>query len=509
MTRSAALVGVVAVLSLPACSTSPQAKRPAIDHLLLMVFDQMRPDYIDRFGLGNFKRLRASSRNYPDAYVGHLSSQTVVAHLVIPTGLRPGALPWSDDVLVDVDGTIGKPGGAYNTGKLTREQTRQLLSKIPRAQFLPARIQDTLGGQVFAIGAKDYAAGFLGGPHASGIVTLELDKAAGRCGPGGVNVPDYIASNPRFTVECKETYGTDFETIYKIDGSHYVPGKEPERLGGDVWTADAALEVMKRESWSGMLLTFGGIDKIGHMLGEQDRHGLESVPSEYHLADVLRIADEQLGRVLDGLDATGLADRTLVVVTADHGGQKNEFYLGNNGSQTCCPFGDSKPVKPPYWLEHLNELGTLRTAYAATSVTLWLDDHSTENERAITRGLRDVSGITEIYALRRTGDAYHYEQMFSALGRQTAKFQSWARRHSAELVATMAGPAAPDLVGLLADGFGFGRIGDHGGAQELVQRIPMIIHVPGEAPTTRMTPLRLMDLAPEIAKILGLKPAPR
>ena len=73
----------------------------------------------------------------------------------------------------------------------------------------------------------------------------------------------------------------------------------------------------------------------------------------------------------------------------------------------------------------------------------------------------------------------------------------------------MAGPAAPDLVGLLADGFGFGRIGDHGGAQELVQRIPMIIRVPGERASSRPAPLRLMDLAPEISKILGLKPAPR
>ena len=51
-------------------------------------------------------------------------------------------------------------------------------------------------------------------------------------------------------------------------------------------------------------------------------------------------------------------------------------------------------------------------------------------------------------------------------------------------------------------------IGDHGGAQELAQRIPMIIHVPGDAPTTRTTPLRLMDLAPETTTILGLKLAP-
>jgi len=116
--------------------------------------------------------------------------------------------------------------------------------------------------------------------------------------------------------------------------------------------------------------------------------------------------------------------------------------------------------------------------------------------------------MTEIYALRRTADAYRYEQVYSALSTQPVKFRNWAERHSAELMATMAGPAAPDLVGLLADGFGFGRIGDHGGAQELVQRIPMIIRVPDEAGSKQSQALRLMDLAPEITKIMGLKPAP-
>ena len=43
---------------------------------------------------------------------------------------------------------------------------------IPRDQFLPARMLDTLGGQVFAVGEKDYAATFLGGPYASAIVTM-------------------------------------------------------------------------------------------------------------------------------------------------------------------------------------------------------------------------------------------------------------------------------------------------------------------------------------------------
>jgi hypothetical protein len=509
-----AVIGTVAALAVAGGAITPAARRAAPDHLVFMVFDQMRPDYIDRFGLQNFKRLRASSRHYPDAYVGHLASQTVVAHLVMPTGLPPRALPWVDEAFVDEAGTLGKPGAAYKTGELSREQSFKLLQNIPREQFLPARILDALGekvGGVFSVGQKDYATDFLGGPHASSIVTMTNPKNSPTCAPTGVNVPNYIASNSRFTVDCTQTYGTDFSTIYKIDGNRYVPGKDPEHLGGDVWTADAAIEIMKRDRWSGLFLTFGGIDRIAHMLGEQDGHGLQSVPSEYRLADILRIADEQLGRLLAALDAQGLADRTLVVVTSDHGGQKDDFYMGNNGSQSCCPFETSGAAPtPPYWVAHLNALavGKLKTAYTSTLLNLWLADRSGPTEQIVTRGMKDIPGITEIYARRQAGSQYRYEQVHANFEGTTAKFQSWAKRRSAELIGTMAGPAGPDLVGLLKDGYGFGRIGDHGGAQELVQRIPMIIRVPGEAPATRKEPLRQMDLAPEITKILGLKSAP-
>jgi arylsulfatase A-like enzyme len=244
------------------------------------------------------------------------------------------------------------------------------------------------------------------------------------------------------------------------------------------------------------------------MLGEQDGPGLASVDSQYRLDDMLRTADEQLGRILDELETRGLAERTMVVVTADHGGQRHEAYLGNNRSQSCCPYENTKEVvDPPYWLQHLNNVGKLRTAYADSVITLWLADHAESNELALIRGLQDVSGVTEVYAKRKAGESYRYEQVYSSLERQDAAFRSWANKHSEELANTMAGPGGPDLIALLADGYGFGRIGGHGGAQEKVQRIPMIIRVPGEKPSTRTMALRLVDLAPEIAKTLGLTSA--
>ena len=241
-------------------------------------------------------------------------------------------------------------------------------------------------------------------PHASSIVTLK--KANGKCAPDGVNVPDYIADQSSFLARLhRELRHRLFDNLL-ARRKPLRSRQRPSRPGGDVWTADAAIEIMRRETWSGLFLTFGGIDKIAHMLGEQDGAGLVSVPSQYRLADALRIADAQLGRILDELEAQGLAERTMVVVTADHGGQRHDAYLGNGRFQSCCTFENSpEPVEPPYWVDHLNQLGKLRTAYVDSSMTLWLADHSVANELAITRGLQDVSGVTEIYAKRRTGES--------------------------------------------------------------------------------------------------------
>ena len=501
------LLTLCLALALSDCVPRAPTPKPVPDHLMILVFDQLRPDYIDRFDLKNFKRLRSTSRDYPNAYVGHVGAQTVVSHLVIPTGLLPKALPWQDDAFVDMKGDLGKPGAAYETTTLTLPQFWQMLRSIPREQFLGSRIQDKFGGKVFAVGEKSYSTEVFGGPFADAIVTLA--RTSGRCTPDGINMPDYIASHPRYILNCEEKYGTGYSTIYSLDGNHYVPGKDPAHLGGDVWTADAAMEIMAHEDWSTLFLTFGAIDKVAHMLGQQDDHGLTSVPSEYQLSDVLRIADEQLGRLLDDVEKRKLSDRTLIIVTADHGGQRDDSYLGNNKYQSCCAYENSQAkVEPPYWIEHLNQLGKLKTGYQDTSVKLWLAEHSEANERNIVQGMADISGMTEIYALRGSGTNFYYERLVSRLDSQSKPFQDWARSHNAELLATMACASAPDLVGLLADGFGFGRIGDHGGTQEKIQRIPMIVHVPGESPERRTQAMRLVDINAEVTDLMQLKPAP-
>ena len=51
-----------------------------------------------------------------------------------------------------------------------------------------------------------------------------------------------------------------------------MPGFDPAHIGGDNWSADAAIQVIENDpNWRGMMVSLGAIDKMGHMWGPEDR----------------------------------------------------------------------------------------------------------------------------------------------------------------------------------------------------------------------------------------------
>ena len=286
-------------LALTVFNLSGQAKTKTPDHLVFMVFDQMRPDYIDRFDLKNFKRLKKMGTNFPNAYVGHMGSLTIVSHSIMATGVEPKVLPWADNWTLDKSGIFGKPGEPQYTLTLTEEQLLKGLKTLPPETFLLKRFKEKTHKTVYSIGEKHYSTITLGGPYADSIVYMKKDQ--GVCTPTGVNVPEWISSNDRYKINCKDTYGTEL-SFYPLDGNRFYPGKDSFHMGGDVWVADAALTTMKKDpNWGAMMITFGAIDKFGHMLGETDVLNPLAYEPPMHLKDIAQVADQQLGRILDDL----------------------------------------------------------------------------------------------------------------------------------------------------------------------------------------------------------------
>ncbi len=488
--------------------TSRGASRP--DHLIVMVFDQMRPDYINRFNLQNFKKLRAGGLNYPNAYVGHLGAETVVSHFVIASGLLPKEMPWQDEIYEDKKNLLGSGESSFfSTGSLSLEQLMTLMRQVDKTKLLQSKIKTKFNeAKVFTIGQKNYAATVFGTPESDSIITFK--KADGVCTPVGVNVPAYISTNDRFTVECRNDFGTQ-GSLYPLDGARSVPGDDADHKGGDVWVADVAREVMDQEAhWHGMFLTFAGIDKVGHLTGDIDTLLPHSFDSKYKFEDALRIADAQLGRVLEKLEQKGLTEKTLIVITADHGAQTNMVYLGNGQKAYGQELANGKGSPQPYFIQRLLNTGRVKVNYQDTSIRLWLNPSKPEGDKAavtddqLVRMLSETSGLTEIYRLAEANGRYSYTRVFQNLTEQPKTYQAWAKAHHQELVNSMAAPGAPDLLGLMANGFGFDLPGDHGGAQEKVQRIPVMFKGPGVKAGSSAQQIKLVDLNGKISGLMGL-----
>ena len=88
--------------------------------MLIVLFDQMLPAYADQFNMPNFRRLRDSGTNFKDAYLGYMASETVLAHNVIPSGLLPKNMGYTDEAYRDHANLFGKGKDAMHiTGDLS------------------------------------------------------------------------------------------------------------------------------------------------------------------------------------------------------------------------------------------------------------------------------------------------------------------------------------------------------------------------------------------------------
>ena len=303
-----------------------------------------------------------------------------------------------------------------------------------------------------------------------------------------------------------------------------MPGNDPAHLGGDTWAADAAIEMMHQENWSGMFVTMGGIDKAGHMWGAQDDtvpQDCTTLPGQTHVQCMAENADVQLGKMLDAVAQVDAerGGKTLVVLTADHGATYAENFYGKTTSGA----GDSNwyyaPPELGVWdagsgatapdtvtysnpspaIAALNADGNVQFSYQSTAVESWLIDHSEAKKLEGARNMLALPGV--IAAYWHQGDHF----VLSGTNAMARSERKWWRAHGQEIVDTMAAPDGPDVVGLLHDRTSYGVYGDHGGAQESVQRVPMVFWSAGMHGHTTGSKFRTADVMPTILKAMGIR----
>jgi hypothetical protein len=550
-------LALLAVLLPAAAQAGRHPDRPS--RVLIIMLDQARPDTIERYGMKNVQALMKKGTSFPNALVGHMAAETVISHNVITSGQLPKHMGWSNEVHRDVDGVLGTPGDFYVTSSFSCAQFKALIEHGGYKK-LPDYLDDRFGeSSRFVSIAQKRSAVCPAGPTSSAagdgtatdtediILQIRGGSAPVQCdGVPGWRVPEDANNGSAsaffdlsttcsrwWTWQGANAYGTGSilpARIYPLEGNRFVPGRDPAHLGGDVWSADAAIRVIQNDSaWRGMLVSLGGIDKMGHMWGPEDEEtGPPGSDQEMrHMPFIAKTADAQVGKIVDALKARGLLDDTLVVITADHAAQTGrEFHgrfdtfppgvpdmngcdpaTGSTGLRSDCNWyygrdADEVYLDPSPAIAGLRDaLGTnLRFSYQDGHVATWLNDQSRVSREEAADALLDLPGVIASFRLNDADDDYR----LAGVNRMGLRELLWFLGHGNELVDTMAAPYGPDAVALLKTDVTYGVMGDHGGHNRIVQNIPMVFSGPGVGSRDSLKEIRLVDVLPTILETMGI-----
>jgi Type I phosphodiesterase / nucleotide pyrophosphatase len=542
----AACLGAVALFAPSAAA----ADKPS--HVVIIVLDQARPDTITRYGMENVQELQRKGTSFPNAIVGHMAAETVISHNVLTSGLFPKDMGWSNEVYRDTDNVLAGGAGAYYvTSSMSCAQFRALIEH-GGYEKLPDYLDSEFGenAKFASISQKRTSActgGWTRAMDADDMIFQIRGSSASECGSGwrrpeypNGTAPAYLGltlvagncDNRWWTFQGAGAYGTDIlspANIYPLDGNRFVPGFDSAHIGGDNWSADAAISVIDNDpNWRGMMVSLGGIDKLGHMWGPEDQGEAGATPGSFaeirHLPFVAKNADEQVGRIVDALETEGLLDETLIVITADHAAQTGNTFFGtlapgvsnptcgastpaSTGIRSDCNwyFGqdaDEVYLDPSDAVADLRDAlgGNLDFSYQDTQIAAFLHDNSLAKKREAAAAVLDMPGVMASYYINDDEDDY----VRFGTNAMTGHERAWFVQHADELVDTMANNSAPDVVGITRTNVTYGVMGDHGGSQRLVQEIPMVFSGPGVGRKDSNRAIRHVDVLPTILKTMGI-----
>ena len=566
-TAPKALIGSVllaAALASPAVAGGGDGKggdgdRDKPSRVLIIMLDQARPDTIERYDMDNVKELMREGTSFPNALVGHMAAETVISHNVIVSGLFPKNMGWSNEVYRDSANVLSTPGVYHVTSSMLCPQFATLID-AGGYRKLQDYLDDEFGEtSAFASIAQKRTAACPSGHTSSRvndgtatpdpediIFQIRGDNVAAQCGSGWRR-PEYVGV-PRvyfgFTDNCTDrwwtfqgagAYGTGAlspANIYPLDGNRFVPGFDPAHIGGDNWSADATIRFIENEpNWRGVMVSLGGIDKLGHMWGPEDEGEAGAAPGSIeemrHLPFVAKNADEQVGRIVDALEASGLLDETLIVITADHAAQTGRSFHGvlapgvtnplctapSTGIRSDCNWYFGSDANEVYldpspaiagFRDALTPPGgvtNLRFSYQDGHIAAWLNDNSPAMKRQAADAALDLPGVIASYRLTAAQDDY---RLFGT-NRMSRSERRWFERHGGRLVDTMAAPYGPDVTALLETDVTYGVMGDHGGHNRLIQNIPMIFYGAGVGSKDSGKEIRLVDVMPTVLETMGIR----
>jgi len=360
---------LIAMLAFLAWVTLASAASDSPRLVLQITVDQLRGDlpgrYADRLTDGGFRYLMEKGTWYIDAHYRHANTETAVGHATLATGADP-----SRHGIVANDWINQKTGAfVYNT----EDERHHIIGKKPKAHegvsprnLAASTFGDELvvhnGGRsrVFSVSVKDRGA-ILPGGHAG--KAFWFSKSNGNFVTSTYYYDDYPAWVKQWNAAKPADAFKEKSWELLTDRSTYVHGQMDDRpyeadlkplgrifphpLGGDtkyfyllltltpvgdMLTLDFAKALVENEKLGQndkgvpdyLQISFSSTDYIGHLFG----------PSSLETEDNILRLDRTLAELFQFVDEKVGLDKTLIVLSADHGAPEAPEYMATLGLST-------------------------------------------------------------------------------------------------------------------------------------------------------------------------------
>ncbi|GAC1396669.1 MAG: hypothetical protein NVSMB52_10230 [Chloroflexota bacterium] len=434
------------------------ALAPAPKYLVVLVLDGARRNYLHVTKLPHLDALREGGIEYDRALAGILESETPAGHATLNTGSTPArdgllGFNWikSDNDAVHLfDPNIVRQGGIERVMQAAGAPT---IASLFKARYPHAKV-------VAVSGHKYYAADPLGGPLADYILYYAPDAQnhyVPTAIPGHVP-PASILNDPSLTTKT---------TVLPL-------GTE------DTLAVKLAMASFRKVHQQVTLINIPEFDwPLGHVYGGEVAR----------TQTLMRSFDHDLATIEDTYRKAGVLDRTVFVVTADHGMAPLKYQIPD------AVLDDS-----------ITKAGTisLETTYS-TAGYIWLKNPAVTQVVANNIVKTNNRYIQSVYYKVHSpaGDLYVH-----AGGQSISSGVDSANQY---LLTSFLGGNAPDVVAFCTEDAAFLKQGaeswkgNHGGAAWQSQHMPLVIEGPGITQgTLSHSPARLQDVAPTVLSLFGI-----
>ncbi|MCP3902271.1 MAG: alkaline phosphatase family protein [Planctomycetes bacterium] len=543
-----ALAAAVAWLATPASSSAAADSEPP--RLVLQItVDALRADMPQRFarhyGEGGWRYLLEEGTRYINANYQHANTETIVGHASLATGAYPAdhgmiANVWFDREtgalrynIEDPEHTLLTAGGGVDASQEIDPTQRAARSegRSPRA-IRVSTFGDELASfsagraKVFGVSVKDRGAVSMAG-HAG--TAYWFSKATGTFVTSDYyadRYPEWVevwnaAQHPQRYADTEWTlvgdveeylfgdaddrsWETDFPGWGRTFPHSYGPGDGKYLTtfltlspAGDELTLDFAKALLEHEGLGQddvtdyLAISFSATDYINHLFGPSS---LEAEENQRRLdrtfAELFRFIDEQVG-----------LDRTLIVLSADHGSPEAPGYLNELGIQ--CDYFDPEAIDRDPAFEALKARFGIGEELIETYFHPYLYlDRDVIRERGLDQGEVERAVAAELMSFPGIDLAVSSRALLGGDLPDVWKIRAVLRNHDPDRSGDIYVVFAPHV--FIRDFDGLSVAATHGSPWRYDTHVPVIFAGHGVGPARIARPVTPYDIAPTLSAYLGI-----